>query len=359
MFSFGAVTRPLIVEGRAAFFIYASLKGGLVMPKIHLTLAIGDYDHVRDFSQGVICADGIDITHLKLSVEEIFYRFTKFREWDVSEMSFGKYAALVSQNDKSLTAIPVFPSRAFRLSSFYVRKDGPVKTAKDLAGKRVGIPEWAQTAAVYTRGYLVHEIGIPLTAIEWVQAGVNQPGRVEKVELKLPAGVRYRNAPERSLSEMLLAGEIDAVMSARAPAPFTDNHPNVTRLFQDFQAVEEAYWRKTGVFPIMHVIALRGDVAAEYPWVAMNLFKAFEEAKNRSLARMVDVTASHVPVPWGFAHAGHVRELFGDDFWPYGIEPNRPTLEAFLRFAHEQGVCHRLVAPEELFAPQVQSRFKI
>lgn len=329
------------------------------MGKIHLTVAMGDYDHVRDFTEGSVTADGIDITHLKLSVEEIFYRFTKFREWDISEMSFGKYAALVSQNDTSLSAIPVFPSRAFRLSSIYVRADGAVKTARDLAGKRVGIPEWAQTAAVYTRGYLVHEVGIPLTEIEWIQAGVNQPGRVEKVELKLPVGVRYRNVADRSLSEMLLAGDVDAIMSARPPAPFTENHPNVTRLLKDFRAIEETYWRRTGIFPIMHVVALRADVLAEHPWAAMNLLKAFEEAKNRSLARMADATASHVPLPWGFAHAGSVRELFGKDFWPYGIEPNRPTLEAFLRFAYEQGVCHRLVAPEELFPPQVQSRFKI
>ncbi len=329
------------------------------MGNIHLTLAIGDYDHVRDFTQGVVRADGVDLTHLKLSVEEIFYRFTKFREWDVSEMSFGKYVSLISQNDVTLHAIPVFPSRAFRLSSIYVRRDGPVKTAQDLAGKRVGIPEWAQTAAIYTRGYLAHEIGIPLSAIEWIQAGVNQPGRVEKVELKLPAGVRYRNVPDRSLSRMLLAGDIDAVMSARAPAPFTEHHPNVTRLFPDYRSAEEAYWRKTRIFPIMHVIAVRRPLLVEYPWLTMNLYKAFEEAKNRSLARMLDVTASHIPVPWGYAHAAGARELFGDDFWPYGIEPNRPTLEAFLRFAYEQGVCHRLVAPEELFASQVLSRFKI
>ena len=329
------------------------------VPGIHLSLAIGDYDHVRDFTQGVVRADGIDITHLCLSVEEIFYRFTKFREWDVSEMSLGKYAALISQGDATLSAIPVFPSRAFRLSSIYVRRDGAVKKAHDLAGKRVGIPEWAQTAAVYTRGYLVHELGIPLAEIEWVQAGVNQPGRVEKVALKLPAGVRYRSAPERSLSEMLLAGEIDAVMSARPPTPFTENHPNVTRLFTDFRAAEEAYWRKTRIFPIMHVVALRRELLAEYPWTAMNLYKAFEEAKDRSLARASDATASHLPIPWGHAYAADARALFGDDFWPYGIEPNRPTLEAFLQFAHEQGVCHRRLAPEELFATGVQSRFRI
>lgn len=329
------------------------------MSNVHLTVAMGDYDHVRDFTQGVVRAEGIDITHLKLSVEELFYRFTKFREWDVSEMSFGKYAALISQNDKSLSAIPVFPSRAFRFSSIYIRRDGPVKTVQDLAGKRVGIPEWAQTAAVYTRGYLMHEIDIALTDIEWVQAGVNQPGRAEKVGLKLPAGVRYRNVPDRSLSQMLLAGELDAVMSARPPAPFTEGHPNVTRLFGDYRSAEEAYWRKTGIFPIMHVVAVRSAVLHEHRWAAMNLYQAFEEAKNRSLARVADPTASHVPLPWGFAYAAGVRELFGDDFWPYGIEPNRPTLEAFLQFAHEQGVCHRRVAPEELFAPEVQSRYRI
>lgn len=329
------------------------------MTNIHLTLAIGDYDHVRDLGDGVVRAEGIDITHLKLSVEEIFYRFTRFREWDVSEMALGKYAALISQNDESLSAIPVFPSRAFRLSSIYVRRDGAVKAAQDLAGKRVGIPEWAQTAAVYTRGWLAHEVGIPLSDIEWVQAGVNQPGRVEKVELKLPAGVRYRNVPDRSLSQMLLAGEIDAVMSARPPAPFTENHPNVTRLFADFRAAEEAYGRKTGIFPIMHVVALRRALLAEHPWAAMNLYQAFDEAKNRSLARVLDATASHVPIPWGFAYAAGARALFGEDFWPYGIEPNRPTLEAFLQFAYEQGVCHRHVTPEELFPAEVQSRYRI
>lgn len=329
------------------------------MGNVQVTLAIGDYDHVRDFSQGAVRAEGVDVTHLKLSVEEIFYRFTKFREWDVSEMSLGKYVALLSQDDDSLSAIPVFPSRAFRLSSIYVRRDGAVKKPADLAGKRVGIPEWAQTAAVYTRGYLAHEIGIPLREIEWVQAGVNQPGRAEKVALKLPAGVRYRNAPDRSLSEMLLAGEIDAVMSARPPAPFSENHPNITRLFTDFRAAEEAYWRKTGVFPIMHVVALRRALLAEHPWIAMNLLQAFEEAKNRALVRALDVTASHLPIPWGYAYAAGARELFGQDFWPYGIEPNRPTLEAFLQYAHEQGVCHRQLTPEELFPAGVQTRFRI
>ncbi|MBA2690697.1 MAG: 4,5-dihydroxyphthalate decarboxylase, partial [Burkholderiales bacterium] len=307
----------------------------------------------------LVKADGIDITYLNLSVEEIFYRFTKFQEWDVSEMSFGKYASLLSQNSEAMSAIPVFPSRAFRLSSIYVRLDAGIKKPQDLAGKRVGIPEWAQTAAVYTRGYLMHDAGVPLSDIDWYQAGVNEPGRVEKVDLRLPQGVRYTSVPTRSLSEMLSAGELDAVMSARPPAAFLQRQPNIGRLFPDFITEEKAHWRKTGIFPIMHVVAIRRALLQRHPWLAMNLFKAFEEAKKRSLARVLDVTASQLPIPWGFEYAAQTQAMFGDDFWPYGIEPNRSTLTAFLRYAWEQGVCHRQLTAEELFPAEVQSSFRV
>lgn len=329
------------------------------MANIQISLAIGDYDHVRDLALGQVQAGGVDITYLNLPVEEIFYRFTKFREWDVSEMSFGKYVSLISQNDATITAIPVFPSRVFRLSSLYVRRAGRVRGPRDLAGKRVGIPEWAQSAAIYTRGYIAHELGIPLNEIDWYQAGVNEPGRVEKVALQLPEGVRYASVADRSLSEMLLSGDLDVVMSARPPTPFTQGHADVVRLFPDYREVEEAYWRKTRIFPIMHIVALRCELLERNPWLAMNLLKGFEEAKRRSLARATDITASHYPLPWGFDYAARCREMFGADFWPYGIEPNRITLEAFLQFAHEQGVCHRRVTVEELFPAEVLSRFRV
>ncbi|MFQ5841314.1 MAG: 4,5-dihydroxyphthalate decarboxylase, partial [Thermodesulfobacteriota bacterium] len=260
------------------------------MHKIHLTLAIGDYDHVRDFAQGDIRAEGIEITYLKLQHEEIFYRFIYFREWDVSEISMAKYVSLISQNDESLTAIPVFPSRIFRLSSIYVHRDGDIHKPEDLAGKKVGVPEWAQTASVYTRGYLVHQVDIPLQDIDWYQAGVNQAGRTEKVDLKIPKGVRYTPVPDRSLTELLLSGDLDAVLSARPPRYFLDGKPEIVRLFPDYRTVEEAYWRETGIFPIMHTIAIRADVLKRYPWVAMNLFKAFEGAKRRSIERALDMS---------------------------------------------------------------------
>lgn len=327
--------------------------------RVSLTVAMTDYDHVRDFTTGRVRAEGIDVNFLTLSIEEIFFRFSKFREWDVSEFSMGKYVSLVSQNDKSLVAIPVFPSRVFRIQSLYVRADGPVKSPADLKGRRVGLPEWAQTASVYTRGWLVHECGLKLQDIEWHQAGVNQPGRREKVDLKLPDGVRYRPRPDKSLDGMLLSGEIDAVMSAHPPESFEHGDPRVVRLVPDFRSAEQAYFRKTGIFPIMHVVAIKREVFDRAPWIAVNLFNAFEEAKNRSVARVLDSTAARVPIPWGFSYAEDARKLFGEDFYPYGLEPNRPTLEAFLRFAHEQGVCHRLVKPEELFPPQVHATFKV
>ena len=327
--------------------------------RLALTLAISRYDHVRDLTGGDVAAEGIALNALELPVEEIFFRFLKHREWEVSELSLGKYASLVSQGDCPFAAIPVFPSRVFRHSSIYVRAGGAVKAPKDLKGRRVGLPEWAQTAAVYSRGVLAREYGVGLTDVEWVQAGVNQPGRKEKVALKLPAGVNLTSRPETSLDAMLLAGEVDAVLSAHAPRSIEAGDPRVARLFPDHRAVEEDYWRRTRVFPIMHVIALRREVTARYPWVAMSLYKAFAEAKRRSQARISDFTASRYPVPWLPDVASRARDLFGGDPFPYGIEANRVTLDAFLGWAFEQGVCHRRLKPEELFLAGIEERFKV
>jgi 4,5-dihydroxyphthalate decarboxylase len=324
--------------------------------QLNLTIATDYYDHVRDFTDGTVRAEGIELTVLRLQLEEIFYRFTKFREWDISELSMGKYVAMRSQDDTSITALPVFVSRAFRHSSIYVKQSSPLRHPSELKGRRIGVPEWAQTASIYSRGMLVHEYGVPLDLVEWVQAGVNEPGRAEKVELKLPAGVRYRSEPEKSLDAMLLSGELDAILSARAPRSLG---AGIGRLLEDYRPHEEAYYRKTGIYPIMHVIALRSSVLDAHPWVAMNLFKAFEEAKRRSLARISDVAAAHVPVPWMADTVARTRALLGADVFPYGIEPNRRTLEAFVQFGFEQGVCHRKLTVDELFPKNVASTFKV
>jgi len=329
------------------------------MGKLHLTLALSEYDHTRDVCSGVVPVEGVDLTYLNLPIEEMHFRFTKFLEWDVSEMSLGKYASLLSQEDRSMVAIPVFPNRTFRHSSLYVRRESELTDPKQLAGKRVGVPEWAQTAGIYTRGDLTHQYGVRLSAIEWWQAGVSQPGRVEKVELRLPEGVTIHRAPEKTLTGMLLAGELDAVMSAHPPEPFKRGEPGIVRLFHDVQPVEETYWRTTGIFPIMHVVAIRRDVYDRSRWVAMNLYKAFDEARRRSVARISELTASRVPIPWMADYVNRWRGLFGPDYWPYGLEPNRTTLDAFCQYAFEQGVCHRKVASDELFPPEVLSTFRI
>jgi 4,5-dihydroxyphthalate decarboxylase len=271
-------------------------------------------------------------------------------------MSMGKYVSLLSQDDESISAIPVFPSRVFRHSMIYVREIGGPERPEQLKGRRIGVPEWAQTAVIYARGYLAHQAGVALDSVDWVQAGVNESGRVEKVKLKLPQGVRLKPEPGRSLNDMLLAGELDAVLSARPPKDFGRG---IRRLFSDYEAAEQAYFRETGIFPIMHVIVIKADVLSRHPWLAMNLCKAFEEAKRRSIERLSDITASHAPLPWLAPYAQRMKALFGEDFWPYGLEKNRKTLQAFVDFAFEQGVCHRKLTLEELFPKQVVTSFKI
>jgi 4,5-dihydroxyphthalate decarboxylase len=318
---------------------------------IRLTLAINPYDHVRDVLSGDVRVTGIDLVPLELPIEEIFYRFTKFREWQASEMSFGKVISLMSEEKPEIICIPVFLSRVFRHSAIYVPAGSPIRKPKDLEGKRVGIPEWAQTAGIYVRGMLAHEYGVDLARIQWFQAGVREPGRVEKVELKLPSGVKIERKADRTLVDLLEKGDIDAVMSAREV-------PGM-RLFEDYRAAEAEYWKKTRIFPIMHVLALRRDVYERDRWIAMNLFQAFSEAKRRSLARVSEFGLSHLPLPWVPDHTRQWREIAGEDFWPYGIEPNRPTLEAFLQYGYEQGVCKKRLKVEDLFAPETLQSFKI
>jgi 4,5-dihydroxyphthalate decarboxylase len=323
------------------------------VPEIELSLAISYYDHVSDLLRGRVRAEGIRLATIDLPVEEIFFRMLMFVEWDVAEFSMAKYVSLVGTGLPPFRAIPVFPSRMFRQSAFYVATGAAISSPSDLAGRRVGIPEWAQTAGIYARAYLQHQCGVRLRDIRWVQAGVNQPGRIEKVMLSLPEGVTIEHVQDRSLNEMLLVGDLDAVISAREPSAFAARDPRISRLWPDHHAREEAYYRETGIFPIMHVIVIKAAMLDRHPWIAMNLFKAFEEAKGNSLRNLSSSLKSAIPIPWSQDAVGEARVLFGDDFWPYGIEPNRHTLGAFLQYCHEQGATNRKVQIEELFPPQL------
>lgn len=329
------------------------------MSKLNLTMAVPDYDHVRDLKTGRVAVEGVKLNVLNLPVEEIFYRFLHFKEWDISELSFAKYCALKSQNDHSITAIPVFLSRMFRLSSMYVKAESDIVDPKQLVGKKVGIPEWAQTASIYTRGYLQNELGIPLSKITWIQAGVNQSGRKEKVKLSIPAEINYSNREDKSLNDLLLDGEIDAIFTARPPKAFTDQSGVVRRLFESPEHAEMNYFQSSKVFPIMHVVAIKQSVLDENPWVSGNLMKAFEQSKINSLYRASDITASYMPIPWLSLSIEKIKQTFGENFWPYGLAENRSTIEFFLKIAFEQGLIERKLDPAELFPKEVQGLVRV
>ena len=323
------------------------------MSRLRLSFAVCEYDHLRDVISGQVQPEGIDLNPLLFqSPSRIFHRATNFGDFDVCELSFGRQVGLVSQGANEMVAIPVFPSRVGRISGFYVRADGDVSEPRDLVGKRVGVPEWTMTATVFGRGWLAEHVGVDLRSIDWVQAGSDVPGRTEPVELKLPDGIRLTRAPDRALTEMLLAGDIDCLLSAQAPRPFREGDTRIKRLVPDYRKAEQDYFQATGIYPIMHLIAIRKSIYEAHPWVAVSLFEALQTAKTNALQRFPRVNHSLYPLPWVQDYLRDLQAMFGEDIWPYGLEPNRPTIEAFLRFAYDQGVCHRPVTTEELFVPQ-------
>ncbi len=329
------------------------------MAQLRLSIATTDYDHFRDFRLGTVRAEGIDPVWSMLGHHEIFARFTFDREWDVAELSFAKFMAQVTRENSDIVGLPVICSRLFRFSSFYVNRNSGIRTPADLKGKRVGSPEWAHTAAVYMRGWLGDEHGVALRDVRWVQAGANEAGRIEKVELSLPDGVAIERVRDKSLSQMLASGELDCAIIARPPDCFRNGHPDVVRLFPDYWDMEEAYYARTKVWPIMHIVAMQRRVLDEHPWVARNLYNAFNESKRRSIERLADPAVSRYPVAWLPHYARKMRDLFGDDTFPYGIEENRPTWEQFLRYTHEQGIAHRHARPEEIFPKGIMTSVRV
>jgi 4,5-dihydroxyphthalate decarboxylase len=223
----------------------------------------------------------------------------------------------------------------------------------------VGSPEWAHSAAVYMRGWMHNDMGVKLADVHWYQAGANSPGRVEKVEINLPAGVRLTRVADKSLSQLLAAGEIDCAIIARPPTCFLDGHPDVVRLFPDFLDMEEAYYERTKVWPIMHIIAMQSKILHDNPWAARNLFNAFQESKRRSIERLLDPAVSRYPLAWLPSYARKMRDRFGGDPFPYGIEENRATWEQMALYTFQQGIAHRQFTPEEIFPAGIMTRVVI
>jgi 4,5-dihydroxyphthalate decarboxylase len=326
------------------------------MSRIKLSCAVGDYAHTHDLVSEKVRPEGIDLVTMELPIEAIAPRFAAHLEFDVAEYSFGAYCAhLASTQCPKMIALPVFTSRAFRHGNIYVNSAAGITSASDLAGRRIGIPQWVQTAVIYVRGFLADDAGVGLTDVTWVQAGVDEPGRVDSGNFVIPDGVKIERCPESTLGAMLLNGEIDAIISARPPKAFLDGDPRMRRLYKEYRAEEEAYFRRSGVFPIMHVVALRRELYDQHRWVARNVFDAFNRAKDAAVARMSSTQVSYLPMAWSADSFQKTNaSLFGQDPWPYGMKKNRTTIEQFLRYCHEQGVTRRKVGIEELFAPETE-----
>ncbi|MGH8673301.1 MAG: ABC transporter substrate-binding protein [Burkholderiales bacterium] len=330
------------------------------MNKLRLTLACWDYDRVAALASGAVRPDGIELVFLAQPVEETFFRMLRHREFDVAEMSLSSYTVSLAQQDPPFVAIPVFPSRFFRHSGIYVSAKSGIAKPEQLAGRRIGVPEYQMTAAVWIRGLLADEYGVKADSVEYLTGGEEQPGRGEKLKLSLPARFRVRPiGPQQTLAQMLADGEIDALYAARAPSTFRSRPDQVRRLFPDFAAVERDYFRRTRVFPIMHTVVIRRELYRAQTWIAQSLHKAFSEAQRKTYRDLGETAALKAMLPWLAAHVEEARREMGEDWWPYGLAPNRRVLETFLRYHYEQGLSPRLLSPEQLFAPETLEGYVI
>lgn len=327
--------------------------------RVPLTLACWDYDRTSALANGDIRPDGVDLTYLSLPVEETFFRMLRYREFDAAEMSLSSYVISLL-DDGPFIAIPAFTSRAFRHNGIYVNAASGIAEPGDLPGRVVGLAEYQLTANVWIRGILAEHHGVPVGSVRYRTGGLHEPGRVAKVTHDPPPGVQIEPIPaDRTLADMLVTGEIDALYTPRTPRPFGQRHPGVRRLFTDPRPHEEQYYAATGIFPIMHVVVLRRDVYEARPWLAQSLYKAFEEARQAASRRMAETAASRYMLPWLYAEAERSRQLMGEDFWSYGLAGNEAALGVFLRYSFDQGLARRMLAPAELFAPETRESYVI
>jgi 4,5-dihydroxyphthalate decarboxylase len=330
------------------------------MGKLHITLACWDYDRTKALQEGRVEVEGMDLTFLPLRVEETFWRMLRYQEFDAAEISMGSYLMAREKGFPRLIAIPVFPSRAFRHSGIYINTDSGIREPKELAGKRVGVPEYQITMAIWARGILQHEYGVAPEKMKWFTGGEEHPGREDKIKHDLPKSIDIRPiGPDQTLSSMLELGDLDAMISAHMPSPFVRRSPKVRRLIPNFREVEQDYYRRTKLFPIMHTVALRQEVYEKNPWVAQSLYKAFAESKRRCEESMYEFSALNYMLAWSIAEMEEEREIFGTELWPYGLEANRHNLETLVSYAHEQGLIKKPLELGSLFAPSTLDEFKI
>jgi 4,5-dihydroxyphthalate decarboxylase len=327
------------------------------MSKLRLSLACWDYDRTRALIDGRVPVDGVELIYHALPVEETFFRMMRHREFDAAELSLSSYVVSTFR-DNPFVAIPVFPSRYFRHSCIFVSGKSGITEPKDLIGKRVGVPEYQLTANVWIRGILADEYGVPIDSVTYLTGGEETPGRIEKIALQLPPEIRIEPiGQEQTLSAMLASGEIDALYAPRKPSTYVTN--GVRRLWEDYVPVEREYYQRTGIFPIMHVIAIRREIYEANRWLATALFKAFKAAQTIAYEDLRVTAALKTMLPWSVAEEERTRALMGADFWPYGFPANEHVLETFTRYHHEQGLSPQKRAPRELFAPETLEAFTI
>ena len=326
------------------------------MALLNLSVAIGDYDRNRPLIDSAVKIDGVDPVFMKLVPEEIFFRAFRTQDFDICELSLSSFTLKTALRTCPYVGVPAFVSRCFRHTSIYVRTDR-IKKPEDLRGRKVGLPEWQLTANVWARAILEDDFGVKQSDITWVRGGISDAARPEKISLNLPKGIVLEDAPrDTTISAMLARGEIDGFIAPRAPA--LQSH-DVGWLFRDPMEAAKDYFRRTGIFPIMHLIGIRRTLVEKHPWLPAAVLKAFEQSKKTAIDHLTDLSATKVTLPFVEEQLTDARALMGDDYWPYGVEPNRSALEAFLRHHHSQGVSPRLVSVDELFHPSTLESFKI
>jgi len=329
------------------------------MKKLQLTMSCWDYDRTRALADGRVTLDGIELTYLPLVVEETFFRMLRYREFDVSEMSLSSYTLSLFADRPPFIAIPVFPSRMFRHNGIFVNIDSGIREPNDLAGKRVGTPEYQLTAPVWQRGILSDEYNVPVSSVLHFRGGLEEPGREEKITLDLPASIKLQSIPAgKTLSQMLEAGEIDALIGPRVPSTYKPGG-KVRRLFENYSKVEREYYHRTKIFPIMHIVAIRRELYEKNRWIAQSLYKGLVQAQRITYKDLHETAALKFMLPWLVEQVEETEKVMGEDFWPYGFGPNAETLSTFLRYSYEQGLAKRLLSPKDLFAPETLESYKI
>ena len=330
------------------------------MAKLPLTVCTGDYDRVRALADGRVSIEGCEVNYLTMNPEQVFYRAWNNLEFDVTELSGSSYILARSTDWDEYIAVPVFPSRMFRHSGIYIRADAGIEKPEDLKGREVGVPVYAMTASLWLRGMLQDDFGVAPADIHWRTGGLEEGGRKPKFPPNLPPEIKVTPiSDDQTLSAMLADGEITALVSAREPSCFGPNNTDIVRLFPDFRAVEKDWYARTGLFPIMHVLAIRKSLVDREPWLATSVLKGFTEAKDICLNEMSDVTALAVSMPWIAAELSETRALMGHDIWPYGFQENLNEIETMCRWSKAQGLAAREMKPEELFHPATLDHARI